>query len=307
VRPELPSGWPAWFAACLTRSAAVTVALAAILVVGAASCHWETAFERIQEARRLTADLLVQFIKASDAGNRAVMADTDEVSMEFARETSQATEAAQKDADLLTLLLHDLGFAQEASLLDEFRTKFAEYRALDRSILDLAVENTNLKAQRLAFGAAQEAAEALRASVDALVPLDFTKDRWHVKALSSTAVASAREVQVLEGPHIAEADDGAMDRLEKRMTAAEALARSALDGLPGLIRPDSQSHLAAARTALARLIDVNAQIVRLSRRNSNVRSLALSLNQKRKLSGACEASIRALQDALAKRGFTATR
>ena len=52
---------------------------------------------------------------------------------------------------------------------------------------------------------------------------------------------------------------------------------------------------------------VNAQIVALSRRNTNVRSLALSLGQKRTLTAACEDSLRALEDALAKRGFTATR
>jgi hypothetical protein len=52
---------------------------------------------------------------------------------------------------------------------------------------------------------------------------------------------------------------------------------------------------------------VNAQIIALSRRNSHVRSLALSLNQKGKLAGACEDSLRALRHALENRGFTGTR
>ena len=42
---------------------------------------------------------------------------------------------------------------------------------------------------------------------------------------------------------------------------------------------------------------VNAEIVVLSRRNSNVRSLALSLGQKRMLTAGCEETLRALQDA----------
>jgi hypothetical protein len=58
---------------------------------------------------------------------------------------------------------------------------------------------------------------------------------------------------------------------------------------------------------LDRFIGVNTQIVALSRRNSNVRSLAMSLGEKRMLTAACEDSLRALRDALAKRGFTATR
>jgi hypothetical protein len=279
-----------------------------VILLTAAACHWNTALERVLEARRLAGDLQVQFLKASDAGNRAVMADTDETSVAFAREAQQATEAAQKDADTLALLLPGLGFAREASFLDDFRTKFAEYRALDRSILDLAVENTNLKAQRLSFTSAQQAADALRDSLDTIGRWESSRPTiWQIKALAGTALASAREVQVLEGPHIAEADDAAMTRLEKRMEAAEATARKALEALAGLVQPASRPQLAAADTALGRLIEVNAEIVRLSRRNSNVRSLALSLNQKRTITAACEAALHALQDALAKRGFTATR
>jgi hypothetical protein len=46
------------------------------------------ALEKVSEARQLASDLLVQFTKASDAANRAVMADTDEASVAFARSPS---------------------------------------------------------------------------------------------------------------------------------------------------------------------------------------------------------------------------
>jgi hypothetical protein len=236
-----------------------------------------------------------------------VMADTDKASVEFARETGQATEAAQEDADTLALLIRDLGLSQEVVLLDEFRTRFAEYRALDRSILDLAVENTNLKAQRLSFSSAQQASDALRDALAGVLRTEPVRDSWHTRALAFTAIASAREIQVLEAPHIAEANDAAMTRLEKRMASAEETARGALNELASVIRPESRPQLAAAGTAFDRLVGVNAEIIHLSRRNSNVRSLALSLNQKRALAAACEASLRALQEALARRGFTGTR
>jgi hypothetical protein len=45
----------------------------------------------------------------------------------------------------------------------------------------------------------------------------------------------------------------------------------------------------------------------LSRRNTNVRSLALALNHKGKATDACEHSLQSLRDALAKRGFYGTR
>jgi hypothetical protein len=282
--------------------------VAAIIVFASsiAGCDVNTALKELSEARQLAADILVQFTKASNAANLAVMADTDETSVAFAREAEQATETIQKDADRLSPLLRQLRFWKELELLEEFGTRFAEYRALDRNILDLAVENTNLKAQRLSFSSAQEAADAFRDSLESVAPLD-AKDTWRVRALAATAVASVREIQALQAPHIAEADEATMTGLEKRMASSEKAARSALQTLAGLIQPASRPHLAAATAALDRLMQINTQIISLSRRNSNVRSLALSLNQKRKVAASCEESLRALRDALSKRGFTGIR
>ena len=117
------------------------------------------------------------------------MADTDEQSVVFAREAEQAKQALQTDIDTLRPILQGLNYADEIRLLQEFVTRFAEYRELDRRILDLAVENTNLKAQRLSFGPAQEAADSFRDSLEAVTPLDAAKGTWRVKALVATAVA----------------------------------------------------------------------------------------------------------------------
>ncbi len=267
----------------------------------------ETALERLIESRRLAADLLIQFTKAADASNRAVMADTDDASKTFAREAEQATQTVDQDAGTLAPILNGLGYSNETGLLEEFKSRFAEYRALDRNILELAVENTNLKAQRMSFGPAQEAADAFQDSLAALAPADPTKDTWRMKALAATATAAVREIQVLQAPHIAEADEAAMTRLEKRMATEEAAARNALATLGTMTEPASRPKLAAATAALDRFKDLNAQIIALSRRNTNVRSLALALGQKRTLTAACEDRLHVLQDALAKREFTATR
>lgn len=283
--------------------------LAAVLISAATSCtnSPETALERLVDSRRLAADLLVQFTKAADASNRAVMADTDEASITFAREAEQATQAVEKDAAALAPILAGLGYSNETRLLQEFNRRFAEYRALDRKILDLAVENTNLKAQRLSFGSAQETAEAFRDSLSTIAPVDAAKDSWRAKALAAKAVAAVREIQVLQAPHIAEADEAVMTRIEKQMATEEAAARSALANLRTVAQPASQPQLDAATAAFDRFMGINAQIIELSRRNTNVRSLALSLGQKRTLTAACEDRLHALQDALAKREFTATR
>ena len=235
------------------------------------------------------------------------MADTDEKSLVFAREAEQATQAVQKDIDTLGPILQELSYADETRLLETFVSRFAEYRALDRRILDLAVENSNLKAQRLSFGPAQEAADAFRDSVESVVPSVAANETWHVQALVAAAVATVREIQVLQAPHIADADEAVMTRMEKRMATSETGARKALETLTRLVPPASRPRLAAASAALDRFMDLNGQIIALSRRNTNVRALALSLDQKRTITVTCEDSLRALHDALAKRGSTATR
>ena len=270
-------------------------------------CGGNSALERLTEARRLAADLQVHFTQATDAANRSVMANTDEASVAFAREAEQAKQSIQKDADGLKPLLQSLGYSEERRLLEEFDKRFTEYRALDRTILELAVENTNLKAQELSFGAAAEAADAFRDALAGITAGDAAKDMWRVKALAAIAVSSVREIQALQAPHIADADDAGMTKTEMRMQVSESRARAALAALGPIVQPASRPRLTSAAAALDRFMALNARITALSRRNSNLRSLALSLNEKGKLTAACEDRLRALRGALAARGFAGTR
>jgi hypothetical protein len=281
------------------------LAIAPVLLA-LSGCAGGSALEKLTEARRLSADLLVQFTKASDAANRAVMADTDEESVAFARESEEAAKEVQRTSAQLGMIVNGLGYSNEARFLGDFNTRFGEYQTLDRTILALAVENTNLKAQRLSFGPVQKEAEAFRQSLEPIVRSASPADAWHIRALAATAVSAVREIQVLQAPHIAEANDEAMTRLEKDMAASESEARGALEML-ARAQPSSKTQIDLAISALGRFMDLNAQLITLSRRNSNVRSLALSLGKKRMLTASCEESLRALQDALAKRGFPGTR
>ena len=275
------------------------IAIIAVTLVGCGG-DLKTALERLMDARRLTADLRVQFARVVDSGNRAVMSEREGESAGFAREAEQATQAVQQDMGKLKPVLAELGYSTEARLLDEFQRQFADYRTLDTDILGLAVENTNLKAQRLSFGSAQQAADAFTTALDPVTRGGSAPTSWRAAALAATAIAAVREIQVLQAPHIAEADDAAMTQLEQRMSMSESAARDALRGLADLV-PASRPRLAEATAALDTFMRVNAEIVRLSRRNSNVRSLALSLGQKRMLTARCDDTLRSLQDALEKR------
>jgi hypothetical protein len=291
-----------------SRSALCLVALGAVLGT-AAGCRGvpNPLFTQLSEARALAADLHVQFVKAADASDRAVMAETDEESVAFAREAERATQSVGGDITALGTRLQAIGFQTEASLLQEFSARFADYQKLDHGVLGLAVENTNLKAQRLSFGPVQEAADAFRDSLDAVAHAASAKDSCRTEALVARAELAVREIQVLQAPHIAEPDDAAMAHLEAEMSQRETSAADATTTLAGLAEPKMKPTVGAAVAALARFKELSGQLIALSRRNTNVRSLALALRQKPALMAACETSLAALESALAKETFSATR
>lgn len=288
----------------LTRPVLFVVG-AAILMAG---CYKgaESVLERMSEAQKLAGELQLQFTRATDAANLAVMADTDEASAEFAGQAAERSQAVEKHAAALRPLLLGLMYSDEIRLLDEFDKRFAEYRKLDRTILELSVENTNLKAQRLSFGPAQEAADAFQSSLEAIVD-GAGEDAWRVRAFAWRALAAVRDIQTLQPRHIAEPTDDAMTQLEGKMAAAENIARTNLAALAPLLTSDAGSQMRVAQASLDSFLDQNRKILALSRRNSNVRSLSLTLGEKRRLTAQCEDTLRALDEALAKRGFVATR
>ena len=250
---------------------------------------------QLVEARRLASELHVEFTKATEASNRAVMADTDEASAAGAEEARRARQIVETDLAALRTVLQSLGYRDDLGALDAFQAHFDEYRKVDDEILPLAVENTNLKAQRLSFGPAQEAAQAFASAVAAAAR--GAKAGCCGEAVANRARAALLEIQVLQAPHIAEADDSAMTKIENRMKDLAQTAHAAVDELEA----------ADAAAALNRFLKINDEIIILSRRNSNLRSLALSLGRKRMLTAECEDDLAALEQVIAKHQFSATR
>ncbi len=283
----------------------VQAALVCAALTSVAGCRGPATVQaELGEARRLSAELRVQFSKATDASNRAVMADTDEASVTFAHEAEQASKLVENDVTQLSALLGSLQIVDETQILQRFQKQFADYLVVDKQVLALAVENTNLKAQQLSFGPAREAADRFKAALDHLSPSLPAKDQCRAEELVANAVLSVREMQLLQGPHIASPEDAFMTALEQQSSALESKAATDLTALSGLVDAPS---LAAAQAAFEQLKGFARQIVSLSRTNSNVRSLDLSLRVKPPLVNACEESARALQSALANEGSKATR
>ena len=124
-----------------------------------------------------------------------------------------------------------------------------------------------------------------------------------------SAASLAAQVDILEmlatqAPHIAEPTDEAMTHMEAGMAAASERVNAALADLR---RSGRQAESVKAQEALNRFLSINAEIVRLSRRNSNVRSLALALGKKQTLAAECDAQLQAIEASLVRHEFRATR
>jgi hypothetical protein len=286
-------------------SGVFTLILAAGSLVG--GCRRDPAIVELAEARRLTDDLRIQLAKVSDASDRAVMADTDEASIVFAREAGQAISAVETDAAALKPHLEGLGQADDLATLQEFVGHFADYRAQDQKVLALAVQNTNLKAQRLSFGPIRESADAFCAALQVAAAAVAAKDRPKADVLVARAQLAVREVQVLQAPHIAEAEDAGMTHLEQQMSERQKTARDALQALGPIVGGRANDRLDVASAALDRFDKLSAELIALSRKNSNVVSLSLALRKLPGLTAACDASLTVLQDRLSKQAFAGTR
>jgi hypothetical protein len=232
------------------------------------------------------------------------MAADDAVAATTANEARASIAAIDQHARELRDTLQALGYGRDLEHLDAFVSRFEEYRRLADEVLSLTVENSNVKAQRLSFGPAADSAEAFRTALAAASQTETGSSACCVREQSARAWAALLEIRALHARHIAEADDGEMDRLEARMNAS---AKAAGGALGELARSVPAALLAPARQAFDRFMAVHAEIVQLSRRNSNVRALALSLGRQQTLAAECEAQLRALEEALAKHEFRATR
>ena len=261
-----------------------------------------TPSEQIAERSRRTAavDRMSNALGiASEAEKSAVLAVTDEDSKKFADQARVATADVERARQDLAALLSAGGTQDERDSLARFSEMFAELRRIDDGLLELAVRNTNLKATALAFGPAADSIREMTAALDRIVAANtVSADGASAALLARRAEVGVLRLQTLLAPHIAEESDAKMDELERRLAGEDAEVRKGLDGLASLPEIAAGADLAEAAAGYARFADVRKQILALSRENTNVRSLSISLDQKRKAMRLCREALAALRQAV---------
>ena len=235
---------------------------------------------------------------ASEAEKSAVLAVTDQDSEAFADQARAATAEVERLRTTLGESLAASAGQKEKELLARFSECFTDYQRIDRDLLALAVKNTNIKAFALAFGPADQASKEADFAMSRFLANHATSPQ-KVLLLVASAQAALLRLETRLAPHIAEQSDPKMDELEALMAKDDREVRGAFDGLAA--RPDLRTDpdLAIARASYTRFSEVRTQILSLSRENTNVRSLAISLDQKRKVMLTCQDALFTLQREIA--------
>lgn len=247
----------------------------------------------------LVSRMQVALASSSEAERSAVLATTDEDSQAFAAQALAAVAEVERARAELVKFLTRGDLERERALLAQFSEEFARLERLDEEILGLAVKNTNVKAYALAYGPAADVLGEMDFALSRLAEKRATSpDAQAVLRLAGRARIAVLHIQVLLPPHIAEENNEKMDRLEAAMTAEERQASQDLERLAALPSLSADSDLALARARFGSFLELKSRILALSRENTNVASLALSLNKQRKAMALCVEHLNALQQAI---------
>lgn len=233
---------------------------------------------------------------ASEAETSAVLAVTDLDSQKYARQARAATARAERERANLAHLLQIDGSQSEKDLLDRFSRKFSDFQRVSADVLALSVLNSNLKAFALAFGPARQALEQMESALSRLV--GKAGERSEVVRLACRAEKGALRIEVLLAPHIAEEGENKMDELEVAMDEQDEAVKGALARLALVREVARNSDLRTASASYARFGELRTQILALSRENTNVRSTALLLREKREIFLVCQDILKGLEEAI---------
>jgi hypothetical protein len=247
----------------------------------------------------LVARMQLGLASASEAEKSAVLAITDSASQSFADQARSSTAEVEHERRELAEQLSQGGTQEERDLLDGFSRRFAEFQKIDDELLGLAVRNSNLKAYALAFGAGADAVDEMRTALSGVVAANAdSRDAKEVTALALGAEIGALRIQTLLPPHIAESSDARMDELEAQMAQEDEQVRGDLQRLAAIPKLRGDGDLATAAARYAKFVEIRSQILALSRENTNVRSLSISLNEKRQVMLDCHEALSQLEDAI---------
>jgi hypothetical protein len=276
--------------------------VSALVLVACSGGDYQDVLRTLLEKQQLVEQARYHLLVAAVAAKNAVLATTAESASSFADEARAASGQVKGELARLGELITKVHEPKEAEALAQVATDFGELETVDAAILGMVGRNTNLRASKLSH---TEATEAVARLQQALAPIADGADCPAARE-ALRAVAAVLTLLSLEDRHIDLEGVPDMDRLEVAMGEQNALGQTALDRLSQLL-PAGSPALAQARSAWADFWGVHQTIVALSRENSNINSLALTMGRKRQILAQTLDDLSNLRTLVEAKSFKATR
>jgi hypothetical protein len=283
----------------LTLAFLVVVSLLLVDYYGVNFNPFETQFKKAE----LLSEMKIHLLEAVEAEKNAVLVITDAASEDFATQARQAADQVENSRKEIESSIFRDKFPRETEMMNEFNACWTQYRKLDETILGLAVQNTNIKAQKISATQCAHEMERFEESLNRLIQRNMPGGRCNQPAmLSYEALTASLKIFALHKPHIEEPEDRVMDQIEQRIESYDASARKALESLHHLATLNDDEDLRAAETAYARFMDLTGEVLKLSRMNTDIKSAELSLGKKRFIAAQCQEILTSLQQTVHARG-----
>lgn len=284
------------------------ILLCGFMVIGILYKDKITPLESELKKIQIVSSLRIHLLEAIEAEKNAVLAITDEASKTYADQTRSASNKVENSRRDLAAIIQQTGTSKEQETVAEFNSCWIEFRKLDEEILELATQNSNLKAQKLSSTQFSREVTAFEKSLRTLIRQDMRGNKpGFITVHSFEAITAILELFALHKEHIEELDDKEMDRIENKMKDHLDTAKKALHELRSIPELKGSAELVNAESAYKHIAEINAEVVRLSRLNTNIKSSELSLGKKRLISAKCQEILGVLQDTIESYRFKATR
>ena len=265
---------------------------------------FETKFKKVD----LLSTMSIHLLEANEAEKNAVLAITDEESEAFAAKARQAADGVESNRKEIESFIHQEKLPRETEIINEFNSCWSQYRKLDETILDLAVQNTNLKAQKISSTQCAQEMARFEESVNHLIHQGKNVSQCNNTITHSyEALTASLKIFALHKPHIEEADDKQMDKIEQNIKSYDESAKKALGSLRNIADLNENADLKNAESTYKRFMNLTDEVLRLSRMNTNIKSAELSLGKKRLVSSQCQEILATLQEAVQAQQSNATR
>jgi methyl-accepting chemotaxis protein len=238
--------------------------------------------------KRLLGELYVKILAGTRAQKNSILAPDDERSKEYATESrADFVDAKSLRDQLKEHIVHDR-VGNQSTALDALGNAVDAYQKINTEILDLAVQNSNLKARALLAGDIQRQTDALAARFDAWSeqltsnPNPTSDDMTRLKTIGAIHQMLLEQYPIAI-KHIRSSSEEEMGALERSLTEMHDKIQQGLAVASG---GDSANQV-EARATLSDLKASLAKLFQLSRLDTNNRSTTMSLTASKAAGDEC--------------------